>query len=323
MLHSIVKRSDARWRLFVDKLSGLHLMPMSSDALAVVSMSGTLHPTPSRSDERLLMPKLLHPIAMRLDALGDCLIARTAAPDRETIRCTLTIVCLTRTRWCWLCVENAMPERLHLISNDQMHWRSCLIVRLLHSTVKRPDTRWQLSVAKARWSDVFRDEKPKCCTWWRCHQMHWRGCLIVRLLHSTVKRSDARWRLSVAKARCSQLTATSFAMKCRRFCTRCWDRRMHWRFSVVLAIELRADKLLIRSKCRFVAFDRVFADLATELDKTKWCWLVWNVLMKSFDVFFIESIDLFADFVFKKSSTTVESQSCPPHLHSAEIRWKI
>ena len=52
------------------KLPGLHLMPMSSDALAVVSMPGTLHPAPSRSDERLLMPKLLHPIAMRLDALA-------------------------------------------------------------------------------------------------------------------------------------------------------------------------------------------------------------------------------------------------------------
>ena len=42
-----------------------------------------------------------------------------------------------------------------------MHWQSCLIVKLLHSIVKRSDARWRLSVAKICWSDVFRDETSK------------------------------------------------------------------------------------------------------------------------------------------------------------------
>ena len=42
-----------------------------------------------------------------------------------------------------------------------MHWQNCLIVRLLHSIVKRSNARWRLSVAKIRWSDVFRNETSK------------------------------------------------------------------------------------------------------------------------------------------------------------------
>ena len=70
----------------------------ASDADAIRCTGGCLvsktllHPAPSRSDERQLMPELLHPIAMRLNArwrLSDC---QTAAPDADVIKCTLTIV---------------------------------------------------------------------------------------------------------------------------------------------------------------------------------------------------------------------------------------
>ena len=92
-----------------------------------------------------VMSKLLHSIVKQSNArwrLSQKIIR--AASDADVIRCTDD--CLL------------MSERLHLISNNQMHWRSCLIVRLLHPTVKRSDVRWRLSVAKVRWSDVFRDE---------------------------------------------------------------------------------------------------------------------------------------------------------------------
>ena len=62
------------------------------------------------------MPKLLHPIAMKLDALAIVFDARVTASDADVIRCT----------------------------------SGCLIARLLHPTVKRSDARWRLSVAKAR-----------------------------------------------------------------------------------------------------------------------------------------------------------------------------
>ena len=39
------------------------------------------------------------------------------------------------------------------------------------------------------------------CTRCRCHRMHWKNCLFVKSLHSIVKWSNARWRLSVAKIR--------------------------------------------------------------------------------------------------------------------------
>ena len=231
MLHSIVKRSDALAAVW---LPGLHLMPMSSDALAI-----------------------------------EC-DARTAAPDRETIRCTDKIVHDQGCIQCW---------------DYWMHADDCLDVRDVASDPIA--IRWKTVDARIAASD--RDEVR--CTGdclivrtasdadaIRCTD----DCLIARLLHPTVKRSDARWQLSVAKARCSQLTATSFAMKCRRFCIRCWNRRMHWRFcllSGVLLAKLSVDadeasdvcwccrlaswlqsKLLIdRSKCRLVAVDGRFS----------------------------------------------------------------
>ena len=53
------------------------------------------------------MPKLLHPIAMRLDALAVIFDAKATASDADVIRCT----------------------------------GGCLIARLLHPIVKRSDAR--------------------------------------------------------------------------------------------------------------------------------------------------------------------------------------
>ena len=65
-----------------------------------------------------------------------CLIARTA-PNAETVECTGEIVF----------------DEIARAASDADAIRctgDCLIVRLLHPTVKRPDARWRLSVAKVR-----------------------------------------------------------------------------------------------------------------------------------------------------------------------------
>ena len=62
---------DARWRL--SDSPGLHLMPMPSDALAVVLMPGLLHPTVKRPDARW---------RLSIDE-----VARVAS-DADAIRCT-------------------------------------------------------------------------------------------------------------------------------------------------------------------------------------------------------------------------------------------
>ena len=158
----------------------LHLMPMSSDARWRLSVN--VRETASDFE--------------RSDALAKLFDCQTAALDRETIRCTLAVAWLTRIKWSWLCVENMMSEKLHLISNCQINWRNCFLMsEKLHSISN--------------------------------HQMNWRDCLIVRLLHLTVMQSNARWRLFFAKVRCSWLTATSFAMK-SRCCIRCWCYQMQW-----------------------------------------------------------------------------------------------
>ena len=97
---------------------------------------------------------------------------------------------------------------------------------LLHPTVKRSDARWRLSVNEvaraASDADAIRctggclDARevapgPTAIRWQAVDaqvaapdrdEVRCTGdCLIVRLLHPTVKRSDARWRLSIAKAR--------------------------------------------------------------------------------------------------------------------------
>ena len=155
-----------------------------------------LHSISKRSDERQLMFKLLHSIAMKLNAL------------------TNFFWCQNCCIWCW---------------NHQMHWRSCLIARLLHPTVKRPDARWRLSDCQS-------------CIWCRCHQMHADGCLDVRKAAPDSERSDALTKLSVDV----------------RWLHSIPNDQMHWRFCLFCCLlsGYRAGKLLTRSKCRFIAFDQ-------------------------------------------------------------------
>ena len=138
LLHSIVKRSNARWRLFVDEIirtaSDVDVIKCIDDCF----VSKTLHSASSRSNEKQLMFELLHSIAMRLNALTIENDVKHAAFDRETIKCTLTIVWINCQSCIW-CRCHQMHWRLfvdvkwlHSISNDQMHWRNCLIVKLLH-----------------------------------------------------------------------------------------------------------------------------------------------------------------------------------------------
>ena len=90
-----------------------------------------LHSTSPRSDNRQLMPELLHLIAIRLNGRWRLSDWQTAAPDRETTKCTLTVVCCENSlirrfsRWnvknctrCW---------------NRRMHWQFCLFYCLLLS----------------------------------------------------------------------------------------------------------------------------------------------------------------------------------------------
>ena len=243
----------------------------ASDADAIRCTGGCLdarllHPTPKRSDERQLMPKLLHPIAMKLDALANFSWCQDC--------CT----------WCW---------------NHQMHWRSCLIARLLHPTVKRPDARWRLSVAKARWSDVFRDETPEVapdaeavgCTgdFLLCLLPGWRADKL--LTDDAGEASEMEPEMLLAKLSDAREAAPDPG-RSDALAIFCWcqmaapDPGRSDALAICLFCCLlpgyRAGKLLIRSKCRLVAFDRVLADLATELGRAR-CWLVWDVQMKPFD----------------------------------------
>ena len=127
-------------------------------------MSETLHSTSSRSDEKLLMFELLHSIAMKLNALTIVWLSKLHLMSMSLD--ALTIVWLSN-----YCIRSW---------NDQMHVDDCLLTR----------TKW--------------------C--WLCVENMMSG-----LLHLIVIQSNARWQLSIAKIRCSQLTATSFAMKCRDF----------------------------------------------------------------------------------------------------------
>ena len=70
---------------------------------------------------------------------------------------------LTRTRWCWLCVESMMLEKLHLTLNDQMHWRNCLMSKRLHS-ISNDRMHWRFSICdsikmpiRCIWSIFFVD----------------------------------------------------------------------------------------------------------------------------------------------------------------------
>ena len=167
MLHSIVKRSDALTRLFW------------CQNCCIRPWNNQIHWRGCFWCQNYCIWCRCHQMHWRL---SDC---QAAAPDRETVRCTLTVVCLTRTRWCWLCVKNMMSERLHLISNNQMHWRNCFLMsKKLHLT---PND-WM------HWRNCLLISEKLHPT--SNDQMHWQRCLIVRLLHPTVIQSNARWRLS-------------------------------------------------------------------------------------------------------------------------------
>ena len=88
LLHPTVKRSDAYWRLSVDEV-----VRAASDADVIICIDGCL------------LSKLLHSMLKSSNALTKLFDYQTAAFNRETIRCTLTIVWLTRIKCCWLCVK--------------------------------------------------------------------------------------------------------------------------------------------------------------------------------------------------------------------------
>ena len=69
----------------------------------------------------ILMSEMLHLMPMPSDALAIECDVRTAAPDRETIRCTLTVVCWWNCQSCIWC-------RCH-----QMHWRLSVSKRCVAS----------------------------------------------------------------------------------------------------------------------------------------------------------------------------------------------
>ena len=269
MLHSAVKRSDARWRLSVDADQLLLIMRqnvMSDDCTrcwcikctggwkwcqycciwcwnhqmhwrnclivrtasdvdvirctdSCFDVSTLLHPAPSRSDDRQLMPELLHPIAMRLDALAVLSDCQTAAPDRETVRCTLAVV--------WESCQGCIWCRCH-----QIHWRLSVDVRETASDLERSD-----ALTICLFFEVLRLNsclltQTKWC--WLCVEN-----VMSSMLHSAVKRSDARWRL----------------FNCQS-CTRCQCHRMHWRnclnFRSVKTQRLSDCENSLQSKCNVI-----------------------------------------------------------------------
>ena len=174
LLHPTVKRPNARWRLFVDEVaraaSDANAIRCTGDWMKCQSCCiwcwnhqmhwrscfdvSTLHSTLSRSNERQLMPELLHSIAMRLNALANFFWCQDC--------------CI----WCRCHQMHAddcllMSERLHLTSNDQMHWRSCLLMS---------DDCIRLRTIRCTGEVVWCQNCIRC----RCHQMHWRNCLFFR-----------------------------------------------------------------------------------------------------------------------------------------------
>ena len=94
LLHSTVKRSNARWSLFVDEVVktvfDVDVIKCTDDCLC---QNVALHQTSSRSNKRQLMFEFLHLIATKSNALTELFDCQTAAFVRETIKCTLTVVC--------------------------------------------------------------------------------------------------------------------------------------------------------------------------------------------------------------------------------------
>ena len=98
----------------------------------------------------------------------------------------------------------------------------------------------------------------KCCTWCRCHQMHWRLNMMSGLLHLIVKRPDARWRLSVDEV--VRVASDADTIKCTDGCL--IVRRLH---PTVEKMVRYADGCLIvcyqavgHADCWMLAFFRVW-----------------------------------------------------------------
>ena len=254
------------WRLFL--MSGLlYLMPMPSDALTVVWLLGCCtQPWNSQMHWQL----------------SDC---QAAAPDRETVRCTLTIVCCESPLQSADCnvIRDEMSKILHLILKSS-NALTIFDLYLLSS--------WKTDKLLINNADKTLEMKLICCIWCRCHQIQWQLFDFRRIQSSTIVYWRRRGVWCLLELQANWLTA---------------KQAIYW------PIEMS-------TRCSWWSF---FADLTTELDRARWIWLVWNVLMKLFDVFFTKSINLRADFVFKKSSITVELQKCFLHFHSANIRWEV
>ena len=104
-------------------------------------VSEKLHPTPPRSNGRQLMPKLLHPIAMRLDALAIVWLSD----------------CCTRP---W---------------NGQMHADSCLLRKLVAVSWLQRHSRWNVE------DFAFNAEIVECTDDFVCCQKCcWQNCLLTQ-----------------------------------------------------------------------------------------------------------------------------------------------
>ena len=221
------------------------------------------------TDEFLLMSELLHLMLKSSNALTKLSDCQTAALDRETVRCTLATVCCesplqsadcnvirdeveeAKVRWSNVFRDEtskvALDAKIVECTDDFVCFLAC------YRAVGRASCWFNV-----RWLSLM-----------LMHQMHWRSCLWSKLLHSMLKSSNALTKLSDFRkiddstivwchaaasdcdtVRCSlaivfcesslQSNATSFAM-ISRFCIRCWDRRMHWRFCLFFE-ELRTQR---------------------------------------------------------------------------------
>ena len=214
LLHSIVKQSNARWRL--SWCQNCCCIRFYRDQINDDWCSNWLHSIAMKLNARWRLFEKIVRAASDVDVIrctDGCFNIRTVASNRETIKCTLTIVLISELllhltpprsdEWrlmfkltafdcdevrctltiVWKNCQNCIWCRYH-----QMHWRlfQCQKDCIWFRTIKCIDK----IVCDVKWLHSM-----------LMHQMHWRNSLIVRLLHSIVKRSDARWRLSVAKIR--------------------------------------------------------------------------------------------------------------------------
>ena len=223
---------------------------------------------------------------------------------------------------------------------------------LLHPTVKRSDALAVVYYAKItapgpktiRWktidAQISASNRDKirctdkivwlsdCCTRPWNNQMHVDSCLLRQFVAVSWLQRYSRWNAEDFSFNAEIIECTDDFVCCQKCCWRSCLLTQTRRLMLADAADWLAgcktsywlpdrnvDSLQLIFNSRWLGY--------WKFDKTKWIWFVWDVLVKLFNVFFTESIDLRADFVFKKSSTTVESQSCFLHLYSAEIKWKI